>query len=117
MVIEHTNEKKSPMIFKIKDYTKITKSGNAKGENMKKAGKKRVIEILEIAFRNLHIHNDSKIKEQNFSSNEYSQGGLCLLLELLLRNSRPNTETLSKQKIMYLTPEEAVIVRITTEKR
>ena len=112
MIIEHTNEKNSPMIFKVKDYTKITKSGNAKGENMKKAGKKRVIEILEIAFRNLHIHDDSKIKEQPFSSNEYSQGGLCLLLELLLRNSRQ----LPKQKIMYLTPEEAVIVRITTEK-
>ena len=113
MVTEHTNEKNSPMIFKVKDYTKITKSGNAKGENMKKAGKKRAIEILEIAFRNLHIHNDPKIKEQNFASNEYSQGGLCLLLELLLRNSRQIT----KQKIMYLSPEEAIIVRITTEKR
>uniref|UniRef100_A0A6C0IDM2 Nucleoside triphosphatase I n=1 Tax=viral metagenome TaxID=1070528 RepID=A0A6C0IDM2_9ZZZZ len=113
MVTEHTNEKNSPMIFKVKDYTKMTKSGNAKGENMKKAGKKRAIEILEIAFRNLHIHNDSKIKEQNFASNEYSQGGLCLLLELLLRNSRQ----LTKQKIMYLSPEEAIIVRITTEKR
>jgi hypothetical protein len=113
MVIEHTNEKNSPMIFKVKDYTKISRSGNAKGENMKKAGKKRVIEILEIAFRNLHIHNDPKIKEQNFASNQYSQGGLCLLLELLLRNSRQ----LTKQKTMYLSPEESIIVRITTEKR
>jgi hypothetical protein len=113
MVIEHPNEKNSPMIFKVKDYTKITKSGNAKGENMKKAGKKRVIEILLVALRNLHIHNDSKIKEQNFASNEYSQGGLCLLLELLLRNSRQ----LTKEKIMYLSPEEAIVVRITTEKR
>jgi hypothetical protein len=116
MVPEHPTEIQSPSIFKVKDYTKMAKSGNAKGENMKKAGKKRVGEILEIAHRFLG-RPLTPTRLQDLLSNQYSQGALCMLLELLLRHSRESTTPPAPPKKLYVTPEEAAMIRITTEKR
>jgi len=116
MVPEHPTEIQSPSIFKVKDYTKMAKSGNAKGENMKKAGKKRVGDVLEIAHRFLG-RPLTPTRLQDLLSNQYSQGALCMLLELLLRHSRETTTPPVPPKKLYVTPEEAAMIRITTEKR
>jgi hypothetical protein len=116
MIPEHPTELQSPSIFKVKDYTKMTKSGNAKGENMKKAGKKRVGEVLEIAHR-LMGRPLSPDRLTELLSSKYSQGGLCMLLELLLRYSRDLTTPQPPPKKLYVTPEEAAMIRITIEKR
>lgn len=72
-------------IFKIKDFTKKTTSRNAKGENMKKAGKIREVELLKLALQNIYPDNES-IQNESFSESKYNQGNLNILLELVLRH-------------------------------
>jgi Helicase conserved C-terminal domain len=108
-VVETPKEVSSPLIFKVKDYTKITSSGNAVGENIKKAGKKRAIQILKIALHLLGLDKRSEVGKTDFDTPQYGQGGICMMVELLLRHSR---EHLTQTKKLYLTPEEAVILKI-----
>ena len=115
-VVETLKEAASPSIFKVKDYTKITSSGNAKGENIKKAGKKRAIEVLKIGLRLLDLDKRPVVAKQDFDTPQYGQGGICMMVELLLRHSREHVTSKTKVKKMYLTPEEAVIVKIMSDK-
>jgi hypothetical protein len=108
-VVETPKEASSPSIFKVKDYTKISTSGNLKGENLKKSGKKRAIEVLKIGLRLLGLDKNSEVAKQDFDTPQYGQGGICMMVELLLRHSR---EHLTQKKRLYLSPEEAVIVKI-----
>ena len=72
-------------IFKIKDFTKKTTSRNAKGENMKKAGKIREVELLKLALIDIYPENEA-VQKENFSVSKYNQGNLNILLELVLRH-------------------------------
>ena len=111
-VVETLKEASSPSIFKVKDYTKITSSGNAKGEFIFKAGKKRAIEVLKIALRLLDLDKRAIVAKQDFDTPQYGQGGICMMVELLLRHSREHVSDKTKMKKLYLTPEEAVILKI-----
>lgn len=115
-VVQTPKETSSPLIFKVKDYTKITTSGNAKGEDLKKAGKKRAIQLLKIALRLLDLDKRSEVAKQDFDTPQYGQGGICMMVELLLRHSRERVTDKTKSKKLYLSPEEAVIVKIMSDK-
>ena len=115
-VVQTPKEASSPLIFKVKDYTKITTSGNAVGEDLKKAGKKRAIQLLKIALRILDLDKRSEVTKQDFDTPQYGQGGICMMVELLLRHSREHVTDKTKSKKLYLTPEEAVIVKIMSDK-
>ena len=115
-VVENLKEASSPSIFKVKDYTKITTSGNAKGEDLKKAGKKRAIQLLKIALRLLDLDKRPVVAKQDFDTPQYGQGGICMMVELLMRHSREHVTDKTKLKKLYLTPEEAVIVKIMSDK-
>ena len=94
-------------IFKIKDFTKKTSSRNAKGENMKKAGKIREVELLKLALQNMYPENESIIKE-SFSESKYNQGNLNILLELVLRygfSSEEDPKADVRKKTSMLSPE------------
>ena len=78
-------------IFKIKDFTKKTTSRNAKGENMKKAGKIREVELLKLALADIYPENEL-VQKENFSVSKYNQGNLNILLELVLRHGGQKTE-------------------------
>jgi hypothetical protein len=78
-------------IFKIKDFTKKTTSRNAKGENMKKAGKIREVELLKLALVDIYPENEL-VQKENFSVSKYNQGNLNILLELVLRHGGQKTE-------------------------
>jgi hypothetical protein len=105
MVPDHPGEKNTQYIFKVKDYTKMSKSGNAKGENVRKSGKKRTIDILQMAMQILGTKTTiDEVKE-------YSHISLCHLLEILLRHSNTNKSI----KAMYMTPEETAILKLTAK--
>jgi len=86
-------------IFKIKDFTKKTTSRNAKGENMKKAGKIREVELLKLALQDIYPDSES-IQTESFSDSKYNQGNLNILLELVLRHGFSDTNVPKKTSMM-----------------
>ena len=88
-------------VFKVKDFTKETKSKNAKGENLKKAGKRRVIELLNMLFDYMGVEARPDVE-----SKMYNHGMLSMMVEILLRHNRANG-----RGIFYLTPEEYAILK------
>ena len=99
--------------FKIKDIallqSKKKVSGNSKGENLKKASKSRVIDLLNRVVVELGYQYQYTEKNTGKDSN-ISIAGLSLILEMLLRDSRSIAS--ASPRIFYLTPEEAALVRI-----
>jgi hypothetical protein len=98
-------------IFKIKDFTKKTTSRNAKGENMKKAGKIREVELLKLALVDIYPENEA-VQKENFSVSKYNQGNLNILLELVLRHGGIQPPVSGKKMMGMMSPETYAMLSI-----
>ena len=71
---------------------------------MKKAGKKRVIELLNMFMVYLDLPSTDQI---DYDSKEFNQGMLCMIIEVLVRHARD-----VGKGVYYLTPEEYAILKV-----
>jgi hypothetical protein len=92
--------------FKVKDFTKKTTSKNAKGESMRKAGKAREVEILQLALKSMRPPPSNLAMVEKYQGTKYNQSNLSVLLELMMRHDRALGVN---PKMMFLTPEEYVL--------
>jgi len=108
-MVEQVKDSVPSAVLKIKDFTKTTTSRNAKGENLKKAGKQRTMAVFNLVLGNLGYAQDPETSAQY---NEFNHGSICMMLELILRHSRSANVT-NRGRASYMTAEEAALMKIS----